>query len=59
MYSVQYGKRTIEYSIVGEKKVLNRLYQCRKKALCNPSKGKPISVEQAKLILKKSQMDFR
>lgn len=55
MYSVQYGNKTIEYSIV-EKEGLKSYYISVEKGIGVILKGKPISVEQAdKLILKKAK----
>lgn len=55
MYSVQYGNRTIEYSII-EKEGLKSYYISVEKGVGVILKGKPISIEQAdKLILKKAK----
>jgi predicted metal-dependent hydrolase len=55
MYSVQYGSRTIEYSIL-EKEGLKSYYISVEKGVGVILKGKPISTEQAdKLILKKAK----
>lgn len=54
MYSVQYGNRTIEYSIA-VKEGLKSYYISVEKGVGVILKGKPISIEQAdKLILKKA-----
>lgn len=55
MYSVQYGNRTIEYSIA-VKEGLKSYYISVEKGVGVILKGKPISIEQAdKLILKKAK----
>lgn len=55
MYSVQYGYRTIEYSIA-VKEGLKSYYISVEKGVGVILKGKPISIEQAdKLILKKAK----
>lgn len=55
MYSVQYGNKTIEYSII-EKEGLKSYYISVEKGIGVILKGKPISIEQAnKLILKKAK----
>jgi predicted metal-dependent hydrolase len=55
MYSVQYGSKTIEYSII-EKEGLKSYYISVEKGVGVILKGKPISIEQAdKLILKKAK----
>lgn len=55
MFSVQYGNKTIEYSIV-EKEGLKSYYISVEKGVGVILKGKPISIEQAdKLILKKAK----
>jgi predicted metal-dependent hydrolase len=55
MYSVQYGNKTIKYSIV-EKEGLKSYYISVEKGVGVILKGKPISIEQAdKLILKKAK----
>lgn len=55
MYNVQYGNKTIEYSIV-EKEGLKSYYISVEKGVGVILKGKPISIEQAdKLILKKAK----
>lgn len=55
MYSVQYGNKIIEYSIV-EKEGLKSYYISVEKGVGVILKGKPISIQQAdKLILKKAK----
>lgn len=55
MYSVQYGNKTITYSIV-EKEGLKSYYISVEKGVGVILKGKPISIDQAdKLILKKAK----
>jgi predicted metal-dependent hydrolase len=55
MFSVQYGNRTIKYSIL-EKEGLKSYYISVEKGVGVILKGKPISIEQAdKLILKKAK----
>lgn len=55
MYSVQYGNKTIEYSII-EQEGLKSYYISVEKGIGVILKGKPISTEQAdKLILKKAK----
>lgn len=55
MFSVQYGNKTIEYSIV-EKEGLKSYYISVEKGVGVILKGNPISIEQAdKLILKKAK----